>query len=151
MCAVFFWGIDLLKNSIWGGGLKFVFKFKIIIPKIGGHMLAEGSRLSVPAPRRIQIFFQACLQLSQNDQRIFAKGLFSCYILPQKGKSSKILVKTCDCDLVIPRFVNQCRKSCILQHKHTNQFEMLSVGTVHTDKMHSVFLFEPSIHSAQVE
>ena len=35
-----------------------IFMFKLIILEIGGHMLAEGSHLSVPAPRRVQIFFQ---------------------------------------------------------------------------------------------
>ena len=43
-----------------GGDLKFVFKFKLMIPEIGGHALAEGSRLSVPAPRKVQIFLQVC-------------------------------------------------------------------------------------------
>ena len=49
-------GLNHFKNS-WGV-LKFVFNFKSMIPVIGGHTLAEGSRLSVPAPRRVQIFFQ---------------------------------------------------------------------------------------------
>ena len=31
-----------------------------MIPEIEGHALAEESRLSVPAPRRVQIFFQVC-------------------------------------------------------------------------------------------
>ena len=51
-------GIDQFKN--YGGDLKFVFKFKLMIHEIGGHTLAEGSRISVPAPRRVQIFLQVC-------------------------------------------------------------------------------------------
>ena len=58
LCAVFLETIDQCKNSCEGEGLKFVFKFRLVIPEIGGHALAEGSRLSVPAPRRVQIFFQ---------------------------------------------------------------------------------------------
>ena len=49
-----------IQESMWGG-LKFVFMFKLIILEIGGHMLAEGSHLSVPAPRRVQIFFQVSI------------------------------------------------------------------------------------------
>ena len=46
-------------------GLKFRFKFKLMIPEIGIHALAEGSRLTVPAPRRVQIF---CRSGSANTQ-----------------------------------------------------------------------------------
>ena len=60
MCSIF-WGIDQFKNLCKGEGLKYVFKFKSMIPEIGGHLPAEGSGLSVPAPRRVQIFFQVCL------------------------------------------------------------------------------------------
>ena len=49
---------------MWGGGLKFVFKVELIIPEIWGHVLAEGSQLSVPAPRRVQIFFQVWKKVS---------------------------------------------------------------------------------------
>jgi len=44
-----------------GGGLEFFFKFKSIIPEIGGHALAEGSRLSVPAARKGSVFFPGLL------------------------------------------------------------------------------------------
>ena len=60
LCAELLGGIDQFKNLFGGVGIKFVFKFKLIIPEIGGNTLAEGSRLSVPAPRRVQIFFQVC-------------------------------------------------------------------------------------------
>ena len=60
LCAVFLGGIDQFKNLCEGEDLKFVFKFKLMIPKIGGHALAEGFRLSFPAPRRVKIFFQVC-------------------------------------------------------------------------------------------
>ena len=59
MCSIFR-GIDQSKNLCEGEGLKFVFKFKSMIPEIGGHALAEESQLSVPAPRRVQIFFEVC-------------------------------------------------------------------------------------------
>ena len=59
MCS-FFRGIDQFNNLCEGDGVKFVFKFESMIPEIAGHALAEGSRLSVPAPRRVQIFFQVC-------------------------------------------------------------------------------------------
>ena len=39
-----------------GVGLKFGLKFKLIIPEIGTHTLAEGSGLTVPTPRRVQTF-----------------------------------------------------------------------------------------------
>ena len=43
-------------QEFMGVGLKFGFKFELMIPEIGSHALAEGSRLTVPAPRRVQIF-----------------------------------------------------------------------------------------------
>ena len=63
LCAVFSGCIDQFKNLCKGEGLKFVFKFKSMIPEIGGHLPAEGSGLSVPAPRRVQIFFQVCCEV----------------------------------------------------------------------------------------
>ena len=60
ICSIFR-GYRSIQEFMWKGGLKFVCKFELIIPEIGGHMLAEGSRLSVPAPRRVQIFFHVCL------------------------------------------------------------------------------------------
>ena len=53
MCSI----LDQFKNICEGEGAKFLFKFESIIPEIEGHVLAEGSGLSVPAPRRVQIFF----------------------------------------------------------------------------------------------
>ena len=53
--------IDQFKNSYVGGGLEFFFKFKSIIPEIGGHALAEGSRLSVPAARKGSVLFPGLL------------------------------------------------------------------------------------------
>ena len=43
-------------QEFMGVGLKFGFKFELMIPEISSHALAEGSRLTVPAPRRVQIF-----------------------------------------------------------------------------------------------
>ena len=57
MCRIFR-GYRSSQVFMWGGGLIFVFKLKLFIPEIGGYALAEGSHLSVPAPRRAQIFFQ---------------------------------------------------------------------------------------------
>ena len=71
MCSI----LDQFKNLCEGVGVKFVFKFESIIPEIEGHALAEGSRLSVPAPRRVQIFFQVCLRLSQEPTfNLFSHG-----------------------------------------------------------------------------
>ena len=42
LCAVFFDGIDNFKN-LWGVGLKFGFKFKLMIHEISSQALAEGS------------------------------------------------------------------------------------------------------------
>ena len=50
-------------QEFMGVGLKFGFKFELMIPEIGSHALAEGSRLTVPAPRRIQIFCRSAGQL----------------------------------------------------------------------------------------
>ena len=62
MCSIFRgMGIYQFKNLCEWGGLKFVLEFELMIPEIGGHALTEGSWLSVPAPRRAQIFFQVCL------------------------------------------------------------------------------------------
>ena len=48
LCAVFLGGVDHFKNL-----------------RGGGHALAEGSRLSVPAPRRVQIFFQVWWRVAE--------------------------------------------------------------------------------------
>ena len=77
LCAVSLGGIDQFKN-LCGRGLKFVFKFELIILKIGGHVLAEGSWLSVPAPRRVQIFFQVWCE-GGGCYNIFILLLFSCF------------------------------------------------------------------------
>ena len=71
--------IDECKNLCEMEGLKFVFKFKLMIPEIGGHMLAEESRLSVPAPRRIQIFFQVCSSAPACHILILSVGLSISY------------------------------------------------------------------------
>ena len=54
MCSIFRGYRQFQK--FMGVGLKFGFKFELMIPEIGSHALAEGSRLTVPAPRRVQIF-----------------------------------------------------------------------------------------------
>ena len=54
MCSI----LDQFKNICEGEGAKLLFKFESMIPEIEGYARAEGSRLSVPAPRRVQIFFQ---------------------------------------------------------------------------------------------
>ena len=51
-------GRDQFKNLCKRYGLKFVLKLKSMIPEIRGYWLAEGSGLSVSAPRKVQIFFQ---------------------------------------------------------------------------------------------
>ena len=43
MCSI----LDQFKNLCEGEGLKFVFKFKLMIPEIGGHVLA-GSQFLLP-------------------------------------------------------------------------------------------------------
>ena len=53
-CILIHW-----KNSIqefMGVGSKIWLQVQINDPEIGSHALAEGSQLTVPAPRRIQIF-----------------------------------------------------------------------------------------------
>ena len=60
MCIIFKGHRSIQELMQGGRGLKFVFKFKLIIPEIGVHALAEGSRLSVSAPRRVEIFLQVC-------------------------------------------------------------------------------------------
>ena len=62
MCSISGGYISINSRIYLGGGLKFVFKFKLVIPEIGRHVLAEseGSQLSFPAPRRVYIFFQVC-------------------------------------------------------------------------------------------
>ena len=62
MCRIFR-EYRLIQEFMREGGLKLVFKFELIIPEIGGHTLAEGSwlRLSVPAPRSVQLFSRSAL------------------------------------------------------------------------------------------
>ena len=66
LCAVFLGGIDQFENLCEGEGLKFVFKFRLMIHEIGGHALTEGFRLSVPDPSRVQIFFLIWWTYCQN-------------------------------------------------------------------------------------